>query len=177
MKVDSKSILFLVADRFRLKRATLEDRLKLQKTVYLLQIHGLQLGYGFGWYKYGPYSQDLVHEAYTVLSAERSLYEHDTKNWDLSEESKDKFNEFTDKLDSDLHDPVQLELLASAHFVHETWCDDDTSDEVFVATFKKRKRRLFGQSEDLTKEQILAAWNKCKTLIVMQQIFQILKYK
>ena len=38
-----------------------EDRLKMQKMVYLLQEEGVNIGhYGFEWYKHGPYSQVLL---------------------------------------------------------------------------------------------------------------------
>lgn len=41
-----------------------EDRLKIQKMVYLLELKGLNLGFGFGPYVRGPYSPDLTKEIY-----------------------------------------------------------------------------------------------------------------
>ncbi len=35
------------------------SRLSLQKTVYLIQLAGIDLGYRFSWYRHGPYSREL----------------------------------------------------------------------------------------------------------------------
>lgn len=45
---------------------TFEKRLKMQKMVYLLEILGEDVGYGFNWYKRGPYSPDLTRDAYEL---------------------------------------------------------------------------------------------------------------
>ena len=84
----------MVIDEFGLKRNSTEDRLKLQKTIYLLEIHGLQLGYGFSWYKYGPYSQDLVYDAYTVLRSEKDTYKGKVKDLKWGTNTEEKFAEF-----------------------------------------------------------------------------------
>jgi hypothetical protein len=39
---------------------SLETRIAFQKTVYLLQLSGLDIGYVFGWELYGPYSKSLA---------------------------------------------------------------------------------------------------------------------
>lgn len=45
--------------------SSFEKRLKLQKTIYLLESIGIHIGnYGFSWYKHGPYSQELQDDAY-----------------------------------------------------------------------------------------------------------------
>jgi hypothetical protein len=44
-------------------------RLAVQKTIYLTQLAGLDLGYRFGWYKYGPYCRDLTSDAFQLLEA------------------------------------------------------------------------------------------------------------
>ena len=46
---------------------TLDDRILLQKKVYLAQDIGLPLGYGYGWYIHGPYSTDLTAAAYQII--------------------------------------------------------------------------------------------------------------
>lgn len=43
-----------------------EDRLKVQKFVYILQNRGIKLGYKFNFYLYGPYSTDLVRTAFGI---------------------------------------------------------------------------------------------------------------
>ncbi len=44
-----------------------ENRLILQKAIYLLQFIGMDLNYDFSWYLYGPYSPELAAEAFAIL--------------------------------------------------------------------------------------------------------------
>ena len=46
---------------------TINDRILLQKKIYLAQNIGLPLGYGYSWYIHGPYSPDLTVVAYQVI--------------------------------------------------------------------------------------------------------------
>lgn len=46
---------------------TIDDRIMLQKKVYLAQDIGLPLGYGYSWYIHGPYSTDLTAVAYQII--------------------------------------------------------------------------------------------------------------
>lgn len=58
-----------------------EKRLKLQKTVYLLENLGVNVGnYGFTWYKHGPYSQELQDDAYYGSSSECTSLSDDAKD-------------------------------------------------------------------------------------------------
>ena len=43
-----------------------EDRLKIQKFVYIVQSRKINLGYLFNFYLYGPYSTDLTRNAYSI---------------------------------------------------------------------------------------------------------------
>lgn len=46
---------------------TINDRILLQKKIFLAQDIGLHLGYGYSWYIHGPYSTDLTAVAYQVI--------------------------------------------------------------------------------------------------------------
>ena len=46
---------------------TIDERILLQKKVYLAQDLGLPLGYGYSWYIHGPYSTDLAAAAYQII--------------------------------------------------------------------------------------------------------------
>lgn len=46
---------------------TLNDRILLQKKVYLAQDIGVPLHYGYSWYIHGPYSTDLTAVVYQVI--------------------------------------------------------------------------------------------------------------
>lgn len=162
MQVDAKAILYMVAKEFGLKRDTTKDRLKLQKTIYLLQANGLQLGYGFSWYKYGPYSQDLVQDAYKVLRSEEYRYSRETRSWSFSENSLERFTKFKELLGDKLHDETQLELLASVDFVEQTWCPEAKGQE-FITKFRQRKRQLYG-GKQITDEMVREAVRICNKL-------------
>lgn len=46
---------------------TIDDRILLQKKIFLAQDIGLPLGYGYSWYIHGPYSTDLTAVAYQIV--------------------------------------------------------------------------------------------------------------
>ncbi|MBE6776027.1 MAG: hypothetical protein E7543_07555 [Ruminococcaceae bacterium] len=46
---------------------SINNRILLQKKVYLAQDIGLPLGYGYSWYIHGPYSTDLTAVAYQII--------------------------------------------------------------------------------------------------------------
>ena len=59
---------------------TINDRILLQKKVYLAQDIGLPLGYGYSWYIHGPYSTDLTAVAYQIIpEGDASIENHSLK--------------------------------------------------------------------------------------------------
>ncbi|MCB1125124.1 MAG: hypothetical protein KDM81_01410 [Verrucomicrobiae bacterium] len=67
-------------------RATMEsfdDRLILQKAVYLAQQAGIPLGYHYYWYLRGPYSRELTADAFATLTEAPA-------GWSLDQRSKRK---------------------------------------------------------------------------------------
>ena len=162
MAVDAKDILYMLADEFKLTRETTEQRLKLQKTIYLLQIYGLKLGYGFSWYKYGPYSQDLVQDAYRVLHAEKGPYKTKTQSLRFNKASKQKFDRFRHICGDALKNPGELELVASVDFVRTTWYLRMSVDE-FIPKFRKYKSRLF-DTTPITDDRIKRAFRVSQKL-------------
>ncbi len=95
-----------------------QDRLIMQKAIYLAQAAGIQLGYFYQWYLHGPYSSSLTRDEYAIamdLSADMD----ESKGWTLDDVSiqrlkalKSIFNE------RDRNKLAQkLELLASVHFL------------------------------------------------------------
>lgn len=99
--------------------ASFNDRLIAQKTVYLCQTDGIQLGYTFRWYLRGPYSPSLTKDVFAV-SVEMAAGSKECEDWRLDESSEGKLaklkglsagNENRDAL------ARRLELLASVHFV------------------------------------------------------------
>ena len=45
---------------------TLDERVTVQKAIYLAQVIGVNLGYQYSWYIMGPYSPDLAKDYYTL---------------------------------------------------------------------------------------------------------------
>ena len=57
---------------------TINDRILLQKKIYLAQDIGLPLGYGYSWYIHGPYSTDLTAAAYQIIPEGKTAIESKT---------------------------------------------------------------------------------------------------
>jgi len=113
----------LEAARIPLSVSTFDDRLILQKTVYLLQAAGIQLGYRFRWYLKGPYSPDMTANAFGIVNEGESGVA-ELKGWKLDEPSA----QIAQRLQPLLHlaggsasdQARRLELLASALFLFKT---------------------------------------------------------
>jgi uncharacterized protein YwgA len=48
---------------------TLNDRIRVQKAIYLAQAAGADLGYDYNWYVHGPYSPELANDYYKLSEA------------------------------------------------------------------------------------------------------------
>lgn len=59
----------LEAASMQLSVDSFDDRLILQKAVYLLQSAGIRMGYRFRWYLKGPYSPDMTADAFALAGA------------------------------------------------------------------------------------------------------------
>jgi uncharacterized protein YwgA len=95
---------------------TFENRLILQKTVYLAQAAGVHLGYYYQWYLHGPYSPSLTKDAY-AMSLELDSGMGDSTGWKLEEQSKQLLVRLRDIFASPKDKARRLELLASVHFL------------------------------------------------------------
>ncbi len=94
-----------------------DDRLILQKTVYLIQQMGIPLGYHFSWYLRGPYSRDLTADAFANLGSDAP------EGWILDEAVESKIAEakpFLANAASEGNQARELEKLASVLFVINT---------------------------------------------------------
>ncbi len=98
------------------------DRLRLQKIVYLLQQFGLQTHWGFNWYVRGPYSPELAHEAF-----ERGGL--DFHGVELTERDKHAINVFREKMDAREISPIELETAAAILFIRKHTSDPKTMTE------------------------------------------------
>jgi len=126
--------------------STFEGRLVLQKTVYLLQAHGLYLGYKFSWYVHGPYCPELTKEAFKLLQIYKRI-PHVNFAGSLAEKRFEKFLGF---LGNKKDNADWLEQLACTHFV-----------KAIRPTAGKQKiiNTVLNHESHFTKKQCEKAWN------------------
>ena len=106
---------------------TFDDRLILQKKIYLLQEFGLPLGYDFSWYIHGPYCSKLAKIGTTLdrikdtLPVKEENFVSDVQfiNNDYKSRFK-KFIKFLSNIDPDDKYTFadKLEILASIHILY-----------------------------------------------------------
>jgi len=99
------------------KLGTFDDRLILQKAIYLAQEAGANLGYFFRWYLYGPYCPALTKDAFAVEEDMAAGFD-DAEGWILGSDLQEALEKVKPPLAAD---PAsrrrKLELLASVHFL------------------------------------------------------------
>lgn len=95
-----------------------QERLILQKVVYLVQAGGVNLGYYYHWYLHGPYCPSLTRDAYAIDSELRQGLD-EPKGWKLDDESEQRLKELQNLIPQGERREVRrkLELLASVHFL------------------------------------------------------------
>ena len=74
----------------RLNVGTFDERLILQKAVYMLQSAGVHLGYRFRWYLRGPYSPDMTAGAFGIVGEGQSRRERNWVDGKLDDASKER---------------------------------------------------------------------------------------
>lgn len=95
-----------------------DDRLILQKAVYLAQAAGVELGYFFHWYLRGPYSPALTRDAFAMASEIKGGLD-ESEGWQFDETSIKRLAKLKPLIRE--AQPAQLasrlELLASVLFL------------------------------------------------------------
>lgn len=97
-----------------------DNRLKLQKVVYLLQSSGMSLGYGYNWYVKGPYSSPLAHDLFEIEKSSEIYEKNAEVKFENHEQIVHKLESFRDFLDNDINDIKYLEVFASIHYINES---------------------------------------------------------
>ena len=149
-------LLKLVLDKIGFGDIKIEDftaRKILQKKIYLLQLMGIDLGYRYNWYLYGPYCPALADDTFTLRDEIR--YYDEFKNYELNSKTNSKFkklNKITIPPDTpETSEPEWLELVASLHYLKHIayWSGKDNPEfeEVFQKLGKSKphladKRKL-----------------------------------
>jgi len=95
-----------------------QDRLIMQKSVYLAQAAGVNPGYYYHWYLYGPYSPSLTRDEYSI-AMDISADMDESKEWKLDDKSSQRLEKIQGIFAEPDRDKLakKLELLASVHFL------------------------------------------------------------
>jgi uncharacterized protein YwgA len=99
-----------------------DNRLMVQKGIYLLQQRGVELGYPYNWYVRGPYSSRLADDLFCLVKIPDNEAE-EVKSYGLGEKTRTLIASVKSLFQQDLALPDRarhLELLASVLFLIKT---------------------------------------------------------
>jgi uncharacterized protein YwgA len=97
----------------------LEDRLRIQKLVYLIQSYGLSLCYGYIWYVRGPYSPELTQTVYGIGENPHIFSKVEDVKLKDNNEIENRLASFMSIIGDKLHDNQYLEILSSMHYINK----------------------------------------------------------
>ena len=134
--------------QFKFSMEEFDDRLRLQKFVYLLQAHGIYLGYDFSWYLRGPYCTSLATAGFML----DEFYEMMPDGPDKSEGFangviRDRFKKFTDFVNGEETSANFLEAAASLHFLLKTGRADSHAKAVEMVLEKMERGYKYGNTQ------------------------------
>jgi len=133
-------------------QADFNARLILQKTIYLLEQFGLNIGYSFSWYLRGPYSPSLARDAYELTKSYPEVQV--VKFADPSEEKR--FCEFLSLIKPIAEDYSCLEKIASIHFLFKVYPRFSSAD-IFAKAKVKIPSLTIEEFREIT--TLLESWN------------------
>jgi len=130
-----------------LRLDSFDDRMALQKTIYLCQQAGVHLGYRYNWYLRGPYSPDLTRDAFDLKAKQGSGFD-DTAGWNLDGTSLQRLKEISSLWESrpESKRPHWLELLASVLFLKRSY-DGRDKDAAGLRAILERNEKHFSEDE------------------------------
>jgi hypothetical protein len=130
------------------KIGSFQDRLILQKAVYLVQAAGVHLGYHYQWYLHGPYSPSLTRDEFAVATELAQDYD-ESKGWTLDEESKKRLKNLQGlvRFENPADFARKLELLASVHFLIAREQVAKPVDDQQIVDVLKRFNKPFGHDD------------------------------
>lgn len=129
---------------------TLEDRKRFQKTVYLIQAFGIDLGYEFNWYVHGPYSPRLAKVGYKL----EEIYDQVQPTKFSDETYQERFEEFLEFVDPIKKDVDRLEASASLHWLDQI--NPDLPHDILIEHLLEEEKEELA----LPKEDCEELWDK-----------------
>lgn len=118
---DEKGILvlrFLDVTEKKFNIDTLEERIKLQKLLYLAQTYGLNFDYHYSWYFHGPYSSSLADVLYKIDESELMSSAQKLPLTEISDDAN-KIQRFKELVSPYLNDVTWLEAAASILWIRK----------------------------------------------------------
>ena len=135
--------------------AGFEDRLRVQKFVYLLESFDVYLGYEYSWYLRGPYCSTLAASGF-ALDGFYSRIPENPRMYFLKPSAHERFEEFKKFIGGRETDANFLELAASLHFLEKG--GGLSRAQIFGRVLNKRRPR-FTESECSKVQGYLEQWN------------------
>lgn len=120
-------------------------RLEFQKTAYLIQEAGADLGYRFGWYLHGPYSSSYADDAYSLAALPKEYF--DSVQESVDESVLRKIRDLLDSIPPTKNRSYWLELLSCVHFVKRHSYPKVNSKKQVVDYLLKLKGKRFSESD------------------------------
>ncbi len=139
------------------KMDTFEDRLRLQKLVYMIEAFDVYLGYGFSWYFRGPYCTNLARAGFELTEIHGEIPDGVKVRLvdPLKQKKLDRCIQFIGSIMDGPTDLVRLEVASSLHLL--------------VITTKMSKQAIFDrvlkkmQGQDVNKDTCQSMWKAlCK---------------
>jgi uncharacterized protein YwgA len=143
------------------------ERLIIQKSVYLAQAAGVNMGYEFNWYLRGPYSRAVSNDVFTIQNETRGGAD-DSIGWKLDKETGGMLKLLSGLI---LHsDTLEnrarfLELLASIHFLYS----NGHVSERIAKNLSEIQRLLKKFKKNYQKKEILSAISELRKYKLLPQ--------
>jgi uncharacterized protein YwgA len=160
-------LLKLVLDETGLGGLKIDDfqsRKILQKKMYLLQLTGIDLGYRFNWYLYGPYCPALASDTFAVR--DEIKYDQEFNDFELNSKTKSRLDILSGIVGLPetvgTTEPEWLELLASLHYLKHIAYWPGKSDPQFEEVFEKLResKQHFKDKKELAE----VAWQRLESV-------------
>lgn len=141
----------------------------LQKKIYLLQLTGIDLGYRYNWYLYGPYCPTLASDTFSLR--DEIKYDDEYKDYELNSQTKSKLDlldtivNLPDNLETS--EPEWLELLASLHYLKHIAYWPRKNNPEFKEVFEKlaESKPHFADKEHLA----IVAWKRLDNVNLVKE--------
>lgn len=122
-----------------------EDRLEMQKAVYLLQNMGISVGdYRFLWYKHGPYSQTLQNDILNL----RGVEDIDINFSDDAKREIETLKKVIFKEGLKYNESQWVECLGSLHYIKENLLPSSAEEEIILDELKIKKPHLSSKRDN-----------------------------